>query len=167
MDPNINSKRHINNKYIDYNNKSAPGLYSNNQPQFNNPPIQNFNQFQYQQQPGVYTPNQQLDPNQQIMYNQMNPNQQIMYNQMNPNQQIMYNQMNMQNLIKRSDDPLEELRNAKSAIIKQKFEIFEVMTGCETVNRYYVYAKDPKTDDKNILFKCKEESGFCMRTCCR
>jgi hypothetical protein len=64
-------------------------------------------------------------------------------------------------------DPLEELKHATQAIIKQKLEIFEIISGCETQNRYYVYTKDPQTGNKNVLFKCKEESGCCMRFCCR
>jgi hypothetical protein len=64
-------------------------------------------------------------------------------------------------------DPLEQLAMAKQAIIKQKIEIIEIISGCETPNRYYVYTKDPQTGNKNVLFKCKEESDFCMRCCCR
>lgn len=83
------------------------------------------------------------------------------------NQQMMNNQIIYQNVIKRAEDPLEELKNAKEAIIKQKIEIFEILTGCETANRYYVYVKDPNSGDKNVIFKCKEQSGCCMRNCCR
>ena len=66
-----------------------------------------------------------------------------------------------------SNNPLEALLYAKEAIVKQKMEIFEVISGCETPNRYYVFLKDPQTGAKTFLFKCKEESDACVRFCCR
>lgn len=50
--------------------------------------------------------------------------------------------------------------------IKQKFEAFEAVTGCETANKYYVYERG--TDNKKMgqkLIKCKEQSSFLARQC--
>jgi len=49
--------------------------------------------------------------------------------------------------------------------IKQKFELLEAITGCETENKYEVFAADKDGDKKKklILFKCKEKSGCCER----
>lgn len=50
--------------------------------------------------------------------------------------------------------------------VKQKFELLEVLTGCETENKYTVYACDVAGNKEGIpLFKCKEKSGFFNRNC--
>jgi hypothetical protein len=72
-------------------------------------------------------------------------------------------QMNNLNL-RLINDPLVELANAGSAIIKQKIELLEILTGCETANRYHVYIKTTN-GEMTYLFKCKEESGCCERQC--
>lgn len=59
-------------------------------------------------------------------------------------------------------DPLMELANAEKATIKQKFELVEALTGCETKNEYYVFVKD-KNGNEKYLFKAKEESNCCCR----
>jgi hypothetical protein len=61
--------------------------------------------------------------------------------------------------------PMALLEQAKTAIIMQQIELSEILTGCETANRYHVSIKAP---DGNIqpLFRCKEDSGWCMRNCC-
>jgi len=43
----------------------------------------------------------------------------------------------------------------------------EMVTGCETENKYLVMAadKDGNAKKKNVLFKCKEKSSFCARQC--
>lgn len=48
-----------------------------------------------------------------------------------------------------------------SLVVKQKIEWAEVVTGCETENRYNVYDRQG-----NKLFKAKERSGCCNRQCC-
>lgn len=63
-----------------------------------------------------------------------------------------------------ASDYLLALRNAKSAFIKQKVELFEVLTGCETKNRYSVYLRYDNGVNA-LLFKCKEESSWCARNC--
>lgn len=50
--------------------------------------------------------------------------------------------------------------------IKQKFDILEAMTGCDTPNRYYVFEQTPSGEaKKKRIFKCKEKSGWCARNC--
>ncbi len=61
-------------------------------------------------------------------------------------------------------DPLEILENAPVVKIKQQVELLEIISGCETKNRYDVYAEI--NTQKYYLFRCKEESSFCMRSCC-
>lgn len=59
---------------------------------------------------------------------------------------------------------LESFHNG--IFIKQKFEAFEAITGCETANKYYVYERG--TDNKKMgrkIIKCKEESTFLSRQC--
>ena len=62
-------------------------------------------------------------------------------------------------------NPLVELAQAKSAIIIQQVELLEVVTGWETPNRYHVYIQT-FSGQFIYLFKCREESGWCMRVCC-
>lgn len=62
-------------------------------------------------------------------------------------------------------DPLMELMNVRTAIVKQKFELLEAVTGCETPNRYYVYVKDEQ-GNKKYLFKAKENSSCLCRYFC-
>lgn len=63
-----------------------------------------------------------------------------------------------------STDPFVELAHAKKATIKQRFEPWEALTGCETANQYYVFIKDHEGNEK-YLFKAKEESTWCCRNC--
>jgi hypothetical protein len=63
------------------------------------------------------------------------------------------------------NDPLVELSHAVAAIIKQEIEILEIISGCETKNRYHVYIRNQQ-GGFTYLFKCKEESGWCVRQCC-
>ena len=50
--------------------------------------------------------------------------------------------------------------------VKQKFELLEVLTGCETQNKYTVFACDVAGNREGLpLFKCKERSGWCNRNC--
>lgn len=62
-------------------------------------------------------------------------------------------------------DPLVALSEAKSAIVKQQVELLEVLTGCESQNRYHVYITT-HSGQFVYLFKCKEESECCYRSCC-
>ena len=62
-------------------------------------------------------------------------------------------------------DPLEDLRLAKTAIVAQEMELLEIITNCETPNRYHVFLQDEYGNSK-YLFKCKEESSWYQRNCC-
>ena len=62
-------------------------------------------------------------------------------------------------------DPLMDLMNSKTAEIRQRIELTEILTGCETPNQYYVFSKDQE-GNKKYLFKAKEESGCCARNFC-
>ena len=61
-------------------------------------------------------------------------------------------------------DPMIELDNCASVLIKQQPEYFEAITGCETENRYLVFGQSP--EGFKLLFKCKENSSCFMRNCC-
>jgi hypothetical protein len=56
------------------------------------------------------------------------------------------------------------LNAANSAYIKQKVELLEILTGCETKNRYNVILNFPNLTSA-FLFKCKEESSCLSRNC--
>lgn len=45
--------------------------------------------------------------------------------------------------------------------------LLEVMTGCETENRYQVFAADSAGERKvgPVIFSCKEHSSWCSRNC--
>jgi hypothetical protein len=61
---------------------------------------------------------------------------------------------------------LEKLRDLDKIFIKQKFELLEMLTGCETENRYKVYAADENMEKMgDPIFKCKEKSNFFARNC--
>ena len=62
-------------------------------------------------------------------------------------------------------DPIIELSYFSSVYIKQQIEILEMISGCETPNRYHVYGQNLNRV-WTYLFKCKEESGWCSRNCC-
>ena len=58
------------------------------------------------------------------------------------------------------------LNEQSDVMIKQKMEWLEVVSGCETENRYHVYGFDPLTQQKKAkLFKCREKSDWCSRQC--
>ena len=62
-------------------------------------------------------------------------------------------------------NPLEYLNKCKSIIVQQKFDILEVLTGCENANKYHVYSTG-NLNEKNYLFKCSEISNCFCRNCC-
>jgi len=110
-------------------------------------------------QPGMYNQGMQPGMMQPVMYNQamMQPG---MMPMMMPGMQIGINLPN----IGYTTDSLQILENAPAAKIKQQIEWLELLTCCETKNRYDVFAK---INEQSIyLFRCKEESGWCMRNCC-
>jgi hypothetical protein len=62
------------------------------------------------------------------------------------------------------DDPLKELAQCTGAIIRQEIEMFEVISGCETQNRYQVFIQSPT--GLKYAFQCSEKSCCCSRCCC-
>jgi hypothetical protein len=64
-----------------------------------------------------------------------------------------------------SQDPLQELSMSIKATIRQQPELLEIVTGCETENRYHVFTTLNNGTEK-YLFKCKEESTCFQRQCC-
>ena len=67
-------------------------------------------------------------------------------------------------LMKLVPDALSELVKAREVVVEQKIELMEVLTGCETPNRYNVFLVD-KERQKTFLFKCKESSNCFCRNC--
>lgn len=63
-------------------------------------------------------------------------------------------------------DPMIALAQTTVCFVKQHIELLEIVTGCETPNRYSVFAKN-NLGQTVLLFKCKEESECCTRTYCR
>ena len=62
-------------------------------------------------------------------------------------------------------DPMTELTNTPSLLIRQEPELVEAMTGCEQPNIYHVFGNSPL--GFRYLFKCIEKSSFCQRRFCR
>lgn len=63
-------------------------------------------------------------------------------------------------------DVSQALKAASSVLIKQKVELFEVLTCYETKNRYNVILNFPDGSFGH-LFKCKEQSNYFSRNCVR
>ena len=171
MDPNNNQQQQY--------NPNAPQGYQQN---YNNNEPQNYNQGN---QP-MYNPNMQhqqnYNPNAPQGYQQnYNPNApqgyQQNYNPQNPEQHHLgQRQMGMpgaplhqisKNMTAyfETNSYMTALENAEFAFIKQKVEILEILTGCETKNRYKVYVRYPN-GSYYYLFKAKEDSDCCERQCC-
>lgn len=62
-------------------------------------------------------------------------------------------------------DPMQELAQCANVTIRQQPQFFEQISGCESPNRYFVFANSPQGGMK-MLFKCKEQSECCQRNCC-
>ena len=61
-------------------------------------------------------------------------------------------------------DPMEILIKAPAAKIVQQVELLEIVSGCETNNRYDVFCE--MNGVKYFCFRCKEDSSWCMRNMC-
>jgi len=60
----------------------------------------------------------------------------------------------------------EKLQALNGILIKQKLEALELVIGCETENKYNVFAIDKDGNKKGRkIFKCKEKSDCCARIC--
>lgn len=62
------------------------------------------------------------------------------------------------------EDPMKELALSTGALIRQEVEMYEVVSGCETQNRYHVLLQSKM--GLKMAFKCIESSGCCSRCCC-
>ncbi|MCQ2821749.1 MAG: hypothetical protein MJ252_31205 [archaeon] len=148
-----------------------------------------YQQGNYQMQPqnNQYSnPVMYADPNQQMMMQQM-PQQQMMMQQpmmvqqqpvmMVPQQQMMVQQPMMMvpqmpagmivyggMQLMQVGDPLAELLNYPSVSINQKFELIEVLTGCETPNEYIVIGESGGY--QQLLFNIREHASCECLTCC-
>lgn len=61
---------------------------------------------------------------------------------------------------------LDKLMSVPGVYIKQKLELLEVLTGCETENKYVVYpASETGEKLKHSMFKAKEKSNCLARVC--
>ena len=61
-------------------------------------------------------------------------------------------------------DPFQILLETDTCVIKQSVNIIQMLTGCEQKNRYDVFVTMNGITIR--LFRCKEQSGWCMRNCC-
>lgn len=138
-----------------------------------NPNLNNqFNQGYQQQglnmqnqgypQPG-FNPQNQGYPNTQP-YSQGYRQQPINMNQGPMNSQVMVNFGGVQMQV--YSDPMYILSQTSHCFVKQSIEMLEVLTGCETQNRYNVYTR-AHNGVMTYLFKCKEDSGCCERYYCK
>lgn len=61
----------------------------------------------------------------------------------------------------------QKIMQLEGIFVKQKMDLTEVITGCETENKYYVYQKkDGEVKKKGKkLYKCKEKSSCYSRNC--
>ena len=58
----------------------------------------------------------------------------------------------------------DKLMNMPGVFVKQKFELLEALTGCETQNKYVVYpANSDGSKVKDSMFKAKEKSNCLVR----
>ena len=81
-----------------------------------------------------------------------------------------YNNIKSQEMASRdgSTQSLEALKGLKGLFIKQVFEKFEVITGCETENKYIVFPSDDEGNPVGeSIFECKEKSSWMARNCLR
>ena len=106
---------------------------------------------------GYTVSNNGTDPNQQMMMMQQQ--------QMMMQQQQMMMQAPQQQQISQVD------RFGSAIFIKQQFEVGEALTGCESKNRYHVYAStteenDKTSDGKEFIMFIQEESECFERICC-
>ena len=137
MNVDINSQGYLNNNYNQY-TIPAP-----NQQQINYIGQHNIIPHQIQIYPQIPNPNIQYIPINML------PQPQIISQNPAPEVQIK--------------DALEELSNVNCAIVQQQLELLEIMSGCETCNKYRVSI--PEGNGKKTLFKCKEVSSCLSRNC--
>jgi hypothetical protein len=143
-----------------------PNYNPNMQQQGDNNPNYNPNM----QQQGGYNPNYNPNMQQQGGNNpNYNPNMQQQggysnYNHNMPNQNTY--QINSEMIAYfEKESYLTALSRSDYAFVKQKVELLEALTGCETENRYQIFIRNPD-GSHYYLFKAKESSDCCERQCC-
>ena len=106
------------------------------------------------------------NPYPQAPINFSNPPNGQAQNQMGAKMHQMQAQMNQLEENMRSKGFQETVMQQQGVFIKQKFELLEALTGCETENRYgiYKYRPDGRAYGTPIL-KCKEKSSWLARNC--
>ncbi len=114
--------------------------------------------------PGEAIPGQPIE-NIPIKQSNLNPQNSQINNKIIPNNNIIAPENISLNINNIDEEIMQKLNKTKQIAIKQEIEIGEVITGCETKNRYNIYLIDSK-NEKTLLFKCKESSSCLMRNCC-
>lgn len=61
-------------------------------------------------------------------------------------------------------DPISEIINCSSILIKQNVDSIELITGCETCNKYYIFGLGKR--GYKFLFKCEENTDCFMKFFC-
>lgn len=61
-------------------------------------------------------------------------------------------------------DPISEIIQCSSILIKQKMDSIELITGCETCNKYYIFGLGKR--GYKLLFKCEENTDCFMKFFC-
>ena len=132
-----------------------------------NPNINNNNQNENNN--GVFIPGEVIpgQPIENIPINQNNiyPKNSQLNNKINPNNNIISPENISLNITNIHEAIMEKINKTKQMVIKQEIEVGEVITGCETKNRYNIYLID-SNNEKELIFKCKESSSCLMRNCC-
>ena len=105
--------------------------------------------------------------------NQIAPNQ-YPQQQIPIQQGLIYNQEQIalatnfvgnQMFVQQISSPLDVLANSLRAYVYQDLSMLEVLGFCDVPNKYNV-AVITKSNQKLMLFKCIENSGWCQRNCC-
>eukprot|EP00828_Plagiopyla_frontata_P040904 TRINITY_DN5673_c0_g1_i4.p1 TRINITY_DN5673_c0_g1~~TRINITY_DN5673_c0_g1_i4.p1 ORF type:complete len:366 (-),score=59.20 TRINITY_DN5673_c0_g1_i4:42-1139(-) len=134
-------------------NMQQPLMYSGQQQQ----PNPYYPQQQpYQQQPPPYYQGSQMQ--QQAM-----PGQPVLMGAPQGGQQMVMAPTNAVNFM----NAMDKLNTLEGVFVKQKFDLAEVILGCEIENKYTVFAANSSGEKlkKVPIFKAKEKSGCLERNC--
>ena len=109
--------------------------------------------------------NQQIPYNQQFQYNQQDNNNQIGY-YFDDKKGLMFNGFPVAPYkMNPVMDPIKTLENCKDVYIKQTIEWREIINSSYHSNYCFIVFSG-ENNSFNFLFKCKDQSGCCMRNCC-
>lgn len=170
--PNNTNQGGYNNPNMNNNNQGNP--YPNLDNNMINNQVNQGNQLNQGNQGGYYNSNinnqgGQGGYNNQNMNSIVNNNQggQDMNLNSNNQEQLVNQVMNkVRTELEICNDPVVMLAESEIAYVRQKVELLEVMTGCDTLNQYSVYSRNSRGNVVH-LFECKEDSGCCERVYCR